>query len=248
MEIITVENVTKQYDKSSVVSSIKFNVEKGKIYGFVGPNGAGKTTTIKLILGMIKPTEGSISILGDDISVNRERILKHIGALVEKPAFYGELNAYDNMHIVALMKGASVGSITELLKIMGLENTANKKVKKFSLGMKQRLGIAMALLGDPQIVILDEPINGLDPIGIHEMRKLILSLKNERSMTVLVSSHILSELEMIADELIIINAGQIIYCGSLDAFRKEFESDSLENAYIKIISASGGEHQWQQNG
>lgn len=242
--IIKAEGITKEYKDIKVVNNVSFSIERGKIYGFVGPNGAGKTTTIKILLGMIRPTSGKIQIMGKDLEQSREEILGNIGALVEGPAYYGDLNAYDNMRIVALMKKVSAEKIKPILETIGLGQTGNKKVKKFSLGMKQRLSIAQALLGEPQLIILDEPVNGLDPSGIHEIRQLILALKEKKNMTVFVSSHLLSELEMIADEVIIIKDGSIIYNGQVDGLKKINDSNNLEEAYLSLINKKGVNLEW----
>lgn len=242
--IIEVIGVTKKYKNISVVDDVSITLEKGKIYGLIGPNGSGKTTTIKMMLGMIKPTKGIVKVFGKEIRLSREEILKNIGALVEGPAFYGDLNAYDNMRIVALMKNVSTEKIRPILETMGLEKTQNKKVKEFSLGMKQRLGIAQALLGDPTVLILDEPVNGLDPSGIHEIRELILALRNKKDITFFISSHILSEIEMIADDIIALNEGKILYSGELNGLKDVSKGSSLEEAYLNLLEKKECKIEW----
>jgi ABC-2 type transport system ATP-binding protein len=187
-------------------------------------------------MGITKPTSGSIKVFGSSVATNREEILAKTGALIESPAYYGNLSAFENLRIVALMKKASVESIASLLDTVGLGQTGKKKVKTFSQGMKQRLGIAQALLGKPKLLILDEPINGMDPMGVIEIREMLRAIRTEHKTTILVSSHILSELDLLADEIILINRGSIIYSGSLEALKEEHGTENLEDAYRLLIS------------
>ncbi len=181
--VVNTNNLQKSFNKKIVVENLCLRIPKGCIFGLLGPNGVGKTTTIRMILGLIRPDHGSVEIFGKDISSNREAILKNMGAMVETPSFYGNLNAWENLKIVCLMKQISTEHINSTLELVGLENCAEKKVSKFSLGMKQRLGIATAIIGNPKLVILDEPVNGLDPAGIHEIRTLIKTLAKKLQIT-----------------------------------------------------------------
>ena len=194
---------------------IDLNVERGSIYGFLGPNGSGKTTTLSLLLGLLNIQKGDIEIFGQHLHANRTSILKRIGSLIETPSLYGHLTAKENLDVYRQVYGASKARVTELLSIFGLADTGNKVVKKFSLGMKQRLSIALALLPAPELLILDEPANGLDPGGIIELRELIKKLNIEQGMTILISSHLLSEVEKMVSHVGIIFKGKILFQGPL---------------------------------
>ena len=209
--------LTKKYGKANAVEDLALKVPEGSIYGFLGPNGAGKSTTMKMILGLVKPDAGSIKVLGSTVgNANRTEILKQTGSLIESPSYYGHLTGQENLQIVALLKGSSEKEIAEVLQIVRLENQRKKKVSQYSLGMKQRLGLACAMLGHPKVLLLDEPTNGLDPAGIQEMRELIRSLPGKYGMTVLVSSHLLSEIDQMADYAGIIDHGRMIFQGELE--------------------------------
>ena len=197
------------------LTDINIAVKKGEIYGFLGPNGAGKTTTLRLILGLTKLQTGKIEIFGKDFTNNRIGILKKVGSLIENPSLYGHLRAGENLEVYRELYGATKARLTEVLKIVGLQNTGNKKVGQFSLGMKQRLSVALALLPNPELLILDEPANGLDPTGIVELRELVKTLNREEGMTILMSSHQLTEIEKMVSHVGIISKGQIIFQGSL---------------------------------
>ncbi|MFI8710214.1 ABC transporter ATP-binding protein [Bacillus sp. NPDC077411] len=219
--IIKTTNLTKIYGKQKSVDHLNINVNQGEIYGFIGRNGAGKTTTIRMLLGLIKPTSGKIEIFGEDFFQNQKEILRRIGSIVEVPGFYENLTARENLLINAKIIGVhKKNALEEALEIVGLQHETKKLVGKYSLGMKQRLGIARALLHYPELLILDEPTNGLDPIGIKEMRKLIKSLAQERNITILISSHILAEVEQLVDHMGIIHEGKLLEEISLDALRK----------------------------
>lgn len=220
-EIIKTKNLTKIYGNQKSVDNLSITVNKGEIYGFLGRNGAGKTTTIRMLLGLIKPTYGEIEIFGENLFANQKEILRRIGSIVEIPGFYENLTARENLLINAKILGIyKKNAIEEVLEIVGLQNETKKLVAKYSLGMKQRLGIARALLHYPELLILDEPTNGLDPIGIKEMRKLIKSLAEERQITILISSHILSEIEQLADKMGIIHEGKLLEEISFEQLRK----------------------------
>lgn len=213
-------SLTKRYGKTKAVDCLDLKVPEGSIYGFLGPNGAGKSTTMKMILGLIKPDAGNVKVLGNTLNhKNRLEILRRTGSLIESPSYYGHLTGYENLHLAAMLKGAADKEIEEVLCIVRLENQKSKKVSHYSLGMKQRLGLACALLGHPGVLLLDEPTNGLDPAGIQEMRELICSLPSKYGITVLVSSHQLSEIDQMADYAGIINRGQLIFQGQLEALR-----------------------------
>lgn len=220
--------LTKTYSRKNVVNNLNMKVRKGDIYGFIGKNGAGKTTTIKMITGMISPSSGSIELFGKEkLSDSR----KKIGCIIESPAFYPYMSAHDNIEAQRLLKGVKDKSITnELLEIVGLKNVGKKKLKNFSLGMKQRLAIALALVGDPEILLLDEPINGLDPSGIKEIRELVLKLSREAGITVLISSHILSELTKISSAYGVIKDGNLI----AQFTKEELEQKVRPNLKIKV--------------
>lgn len=237
--IIETSGLTKGSGSRMRVNHIDLRVPEGCVYGFLGPNGAGKTTTLKLLLGLLKPTEGTVTFFGRKMTEkNRLSILKHTGSLIESPSYYGHLTGLENLQIIAKLKKVSASEITDVLQTVRLYEQRDKKVRQYSLGMKQRLGIAMALLGKPRVLILDEPTNGLDPAGIQEIRKFIKELPVLRQMTVIVSSHLLGEMEQMADMVGIIDHGELIFQGSLAAL--EARGDSLEDAFLKMTE--GGEH------
>ncbi|EIJ82176.1 hypothetical protein PB1_04550 [Bacillus methanolicus PB1] len=222
--IIETRNLSKRFGSFTAVNDIDLRVPKGEIYGFLGPNGAGKSTTIRMLLGLIKPSKGIVHLFGKPIDKNRMEILKKVGSLVESPSYYGHLTAYENLEITRKILEVDKKEIDRVLDIVKLSDVKNKLVKKYSLGMKQRLGIAQALLGNPELLILDEPTNGLDPAGIQEIRHLIKNLPEKMGMTVLVSSHILSEIELIANHVGIIHKGKLIFQGTIDELRSRGES------------------------
>ena len=206
--VLKTSNLTKTFSRKTAVSSVNMNIKKGDIYGFIGRNGAGKTTLIKMIVGLSSPTSGTIELF-DDKNLNKQR--HKIGTVIEAPAFVPHLSARENMYIQWKLLGSKDNSIIdETLKLVGLDDVGKKKVKNFSLGMKQRLGIAMTLMGEPEFLILDEPTNGLDPEGIIEVRKMLKKLNQERGLTILISSHILGELSKLATRYGIINNGVLI--------------------------------------
>ncbi len=217
-KIIEVEGLSKKFKEILAVQNLNLNVYRGDVFGFLGPNGAGKSTTIRMLLSLIKPTKGSIKIFSKSLSDSREKILKNIGAIVEKPDFYKNLSAFKNLHILGKLSGTDVSKsrIMEILELVGLKDRAFSKVKTFSHGMKQRLGIAQALLHNPELIILDEPTTGLDPQGMKEIRDLINHLSKEENKTIFLSSHILSEVEQVANRMIIINKGTTIVEGKVE--------------------------------
>lgn len=242
MNIIETKQLTKTYSEFTAVDSLNLHIPKGTVYGFLGPNGAGKSTTMKMFLGLTKPTSGTFSIDGKKYPENRIEILKSVGSFIEAPAFYGNLSGEENLDIVRRILGLPKSAVDEALDIVGLTQYKNRLAKKYSLGMKQRLGLASALIGKPPILILDEPTNGLDPVGIHEIRLLIRSLPQMFDCTVLVSSHLLSEIELMADNVGILNHGRLLFEGTLDelkegARQKGYPTDNLEETFLAMIEA-----------
>ncbi|MBP3488060.1 MAG: ATP-binding cassette domain-containing protein [Roseburia sp.] len=219
--VIKTTSLTKQYHGKNVVSELDLSVPSGSIYGFLGPNGAGKSTTMKMILGLTKPTAGNISVLGKPVNQqNRIALLKNTGSLIESPAYYGHLTGRENLALIASLKQVPPEQIDDVLRIVHLDNQQEKKVSHYSLGMKQRLGLAAALLGYPKLLLLDEPTNGLDPAGIQEMRKLICSLPARYGMTVFVSSHLLAEIDQMATHVGIIDNGALIFQNELSVLHE----------------------------
>ncbi|MGE7928716.1 ABC transporter ATP-binding protein [Lysinibacillus xylanilyticus] len=218
--IVQTENLSKSFGKEQAVSNINLKIRKGEIYGFLGPNGAGKTTTIRMLLGLMKPTSGTIKIFQKDSTKERIHILSKVGSLVENPSYYPHLTAYENLEALRRILGVPKSRIDEVLEIVRLKDAADKKVKGFSLGMKQRLGIAASLLHNPELLILDEPTNGLDPSGIIEIRNLIKRLPEEYGMTIIISSHLLSEIDQMATQVGIMTKGKMIFQDSIEAMRR----------------------------
>ena len=217
-DIVRTQGLCKQYGKVLRVDRLDLRVPEGAIYGFLGPNGAGKSTTLKMILGLVHPTAGSISVFGKEVDGhNRLDMLKQVGSLIESPSYYGHLTGEENLKVVQTLRGVPEKDVYEVLEIVRLEGQRNKKAAHYSLGMKQRLGLAAALLGFPRLLILDEPTNGLDPAGIQEMRELICSLPGQFGMTVVVSSHLLSEIDQMADHVAIIREGELVFQDTLAA-------------------------------
>ena len=215
--VIETNSLTKTWHGKNAVEDLDLSVPRSSIYGFLGPNGAGKSTTMKMLLGLTKPTRGRVSILGTPMNdKNRLSLLKDTGSLIESPAYYGHLNGRDNLLLIASLKQVPVKQVDDVLQIVRLTEQQQKKVSQYSLGMKQRLGLAAALLGFPSVLLLDEPTNGLDPAGIQEMRELICTLPEKYGMTILVSSHLLSEIDQMATHVGIIDKGILIFQDRLD--------------------------------
>ena len=239
--IIEVNHLSKKFNDIYAVNDLSFTVNQGDIYGFLGQNGAGKSTTIRMLLTLIQPTSGEINLFEKRLSTHRSEILQQIGAVIEKPDLYKYLSAYDNLSIFAKTSGIKVSKqlLMDQLQMVGLKERAKDTVRTFSQGMKQRLGIAVALVHNPALIILDEPTNGLDPQGIADMRNLILRLSREMGKTVLISSHILSEIELIANRMIIIHKGKKIVEGNvaelLDPAHTFIDIDTLNNADAKQL-------------
>lgn len=215
-EVLVLENISKSFGKRLIIDNVSLSVREGEVFGFLGPNGAGKTTTIKMILGLLSIDSGRISVMGHDIEKNFEKAMKNVCGIVENPDMYGYLSGYDNLRIHARACGVAEERINEVVEIVGMQYRIKDKFKTYSLGMKQRLGIAQALLHNPKIMILDEPTNGLDPAGIKEVRDLLKQLAHEQGISVFVSSHILQEMQQMCDTVGIINNGRILRIGSVD--------------------------------
>ncbi|MES1197732.1 MAG: ABC transporter ATP-binding protein [Chitinophagaceae bacterium] len=241
--IINVQHLSKQFGDITAVNDLSFSVTKGEVYGFLGQNGAGKSTTIRMLLTLIQPTKGTIEILGLDLQKNRKEILRQTGAIIEKPDLYKYLTAMENVRLFAAMSGVKISDkkIAEQLEMVGLSERKHSKVKTFSQGMKQRLGIAIALIHDPQLIMLDEPTNGLDPQGIADVRNLILHLSKDLGKTIFVSSHLLNEIEQVADSMLIIDKGKKMAEGKVaDLFNPadtivELETSDNIDAVEKIM-------------
>lgn len=246
MNIIETKNLSKRYAGFDAVAGIDLHIPKGTVYGFLGPNGAGKSTTMKMFLGLTKPSGGSFTIDGKRYPENRMEILKETGSFIEAPAFYGNLSGEENLDIIRKILGLPKSAVSEALELVGLTQFRKRLAKKYSLGMKQRLGLAGALIGRPPILILDEPTNGLDPVGIHEIRTLIRSLPQRYDCTVLVSSHLLSEIELMADNIGILNHGRLLFEGPPDALKASaaaqgYPTDNLEDTFLALIDADNGQ-------
>lgn len=252
MKVLEVENLKKSLGKREIIKNISFSIEEGEIFGFLGPNGAGKTTTIRMLVGLIHPNEGIIKICGYDLKKDTEKALKEVGAVVENPELYKYLTGRENLMQIARIRKIPKESVEETIKLVGLENRIDDKVRKYSLGMKQRLGLAASLLSNPKLLILDEPTNGLDPSGILDFREVVKKAAKEKGMAVFISSHILSEVQHLCDRVAFINHGTIksvenvvndsmktdtdIICLNLT---KEIDLNLLKNIeYIKSVRKS----------
>ena len=240
MNIIETHDLCKQYGNALRVAHLDLDVLEGSVYGFLGPNGAGKSTTLKMLLGLVRPTAGDIRVLGKKMdSKSRLAVLRQVGSLIESPSYYGHLTGEENLRIVQTLRNVPEKNIREVLQIVRLDGQRGKKVAHYSLGMKQRLGLAAALLGFPRLLILDEPTNGLDPAGIQEMRELICSLPERFGMTVVVSSHLLSEIDQMADHVAIIREGELVFQDTLEALhgrsRHHLALRTTNNAVAKAI-------------
>ena len=239
--VIETKQLTKTYGEQTVVNSVNIHVKQGQIYGLLGRNGAGKTTIMKMILGLTDITSGEVDVFGQNIKGREKRVYPRIGAIIETPGFYPNLTGTENLEIFAKLRGtAAPNAVKNALEIVGLPYRDKKLFSKYSLGMKQRLGIANAILHDPELLILDEPTNGLDPSGIHEIRNLVKSLPNLYDCTVLISSHMLSEIELIADDIGILNHGRLLFEGSMNdlrqyALQSGFAADNLEDVFLSMV-------------
>ena len=238
--IIATKQLTKKYKNFTSVNNVSIHVRRGSIYGFLGPNGAGKSTTMKMLLGLTAPTKGRFTIDGKQFPGDRLKILREIGSFIEAPSFYANLTGRENLDVIRRILGLRKNTVEDALELVGLSEFGDRLAKKYSLGMKQRLGLAGALLGRPPILILDEPTNGLDPSGIHEIRNLVKSLPDLYDCTILISSHMLSEIELMADDIGILNHGRLLFEGSLDDLRHstrqaKMSADNLEDVFLSIV-------------
>jgi ABC-2 type transport system ATP-binding protein len=248
--ILEVKNLSKKFKDFQAVNNLSFTVNKGDVYGFLGPNGAGKSTTIRMILSLIYPSNGDVFLFGNSIKTHRASIMKKVGAIVERPDFYGSLSAKKNLEILAKMQMEEVSKnrISETLEWVGLLDRADSKVKTFSQGMKQRLGIAQALIHNPELIILDEPTNGLDPHGMKDIREMIISLNKDYNKTIFLSSHILSEVEILANRMIIINKGEKLVEGNVN----EILLSGKQNLTVEVVDVNSAislitKSEYQQN-
>lgn len=240
--MIVTNQLTKKYRCFTAVNDVNLRIQKGHIYGLLGPNGAGKSTVMKMLLGLVKPTRGSFQVNGMTMPRDRVRILLNTGSLIEAPALYGNLTGYENLDIVRKILGLPQRSIDEALDLVRLTEYKDRLAKKYSLGMKQRLGLASAMLGNPPILILDEPTNGLDPTGMHEIRNLIRSLPKRFGSTVLISSHILSEVELMVDDVGVLNHGRLLFQGTMKELKglghaKGYGNERLEDMFLSMVEA-----------
>lgn len=250
--ILEVSALKKTIRKKDIIKNLSFTVSKGEVFGFLGPNGAGKTTTIRMLVGLIKPTSGSIHICGFDVRKDYTKAMLHLGCIVENPELYPFLSGWDNLlHFARMLPGVNEQRITEVVQLVGLQARIHERVKTYSLGMRQRLGIAQAMLNRPKLLILDEPTNGLDPAGIREMRQFIRMLAEEEGMSVLVSSHLLSEIQLLCDRVAIMTKGEIVKVGTVDELlgvqqRMNWRVEPLERgkdilrSYTEVIETAEG--------
>lgn len=250
--IVATEQLTKKYKSFVAVDTVSLHIRKGSIYSFLGPNGAGKSTTMKMLLGLTSPSGGTFTIDGKMFPGDRISILKEIGSFIESPSFYANLTGKENLEIIRRILGLPKSAVDDALDLVGLSEFGDRLAKKYSLGMKQRLGLAGALLGRPPILILDEPTNGLDPSGIHEIRNLIKSLPDLYDCTVLISSHMLSEIELMADDIGILNHGRLLFEGSLAELRKYalksgYATDNLEEMFLSMIETDNERRKQRAN-
>ena len=241
-DVLVLKNVHKAFGKRVIIPDLSFSVKEGEVFGFLGPNGAGKTTTIKMILGLLSMDSGSITVAGHDIEKEFPQAMKNVSGIVENPDMYAYLSGYDNLLLQARACGAKRERIDEVVALVGMQMRIKEKFKTYSLGMKQRLGIAQALLHDPKLLILDEPTNGLDPAGIKEVRDLLKNLAHNTGLAVLVSSHILQEMQQICDTVCIINRGQILQVSSVDQLMQQ----SGSGVYRYIVRPMDGAAQYLQ--
>lgn len=242
-DVLKVSNLKKSFGKNEIIKNISFQIKEGEIFGFLGPNGSGKTTTIKMLVDLIGMDSGNISIMGKDIKGDREAALSHIGAVVESPELYSYLSGYENLMQIARIRNISKNRINEIVELVGLTGRIKDKMKKYSLGMKQRLGLAAALLSDPKLLILDEPTNGLDPNGMIELRKILKELAAKKGMAVFVSSHILGEIQQLCDTVAFIEDGIITSIESMTMVHNTLvyiiETDKKDETHVILQNING---------
>lgn len=238
-KILEIINVNKSFGKTKIIKNLNLSVNSGEIFGFLGPNGAGKSTTIKMIVGLLSIDSGDIYINGYSIKKDFKKAMKNVGAIVENPDLYEYLTGYENLMLIARIYRVKKNKLNEIIELMGLKNRIKDKVKKYSIGMKQRLGLAMALIREPKLLILDEPTNGLDPSGIHDLRDLLKRLAHDKGICIFVSSHLLSEIELMCDRVAIINKGEIIKVSTIKDI--EFGKSIIKNAEIYTLNTDNNE-------
>ena len=247
MASLTASHLTKIIGDRTIVDDISFELQPGEVFGFLGPNGAGKTTTIRMLVGLIQPTTGSVNICGHDLRRDPERALRCIGCIVENPDLYRFMTGRENLEHFARMLGVGLADIERVAALVNLSHRLDQRVGTYSLGMRQRLGIAQAMLGEPRVLILDEPANGLDPAGIREIRELLRHLADDRGMTVFISSHLLAEIELTCDRVAIIHKGKLLKTGTIrelvgsnaaEVYRERERVPTLEDLFLE---ATGGE-------
>jgi ABC-2 type transport system ATP-binding protein len=241
--VLAAEHLAKRYGDRQAVADVSFSVGRGEVFGFLGPNGAGKSTTIRMIVGLVRPTSGRVLVAGRDLAADRDAALARLGCIVESPDFYGYLTGRENLEHFARMIGpAALARVGELAELVRLRERLDDRVRTYSLGMRQRLGIAQALLGDPDLLVLDEPANGLDPAGIHELRNLLRRLADQRGLGVFVSSHLLGEVEKVCDRIAIVHRGRVLAAGSTAELTGNGNGGgaarSLESVFLDV---TGGE-------
>ncbi|URZ02934.1 ABC transporter ATP-binding protein [Clostridium felsineum] len=242
-KVLSVKKLTKRLGKRTIINDMTFSVNVGGICGFIGPNGAGKTTMLRLLTGLISPTSGSVMVNDTDVTKDREKALKYLGAIVENPIFFQYLTGEKALLNLAMLNEGMTRTqrkekVKEVIEIVGLSGREKDTINTYSLGMKQRLGIAQALLNNPQIVFLDEPLNGLDPLGIIELRNLILKLNKEKNITFFISSHILDELQKICTELVIIKEGKLMWSGKTEELLSKVDKkSSLEDVFVRLMTS-----------
>ncbi|WP_311370491.1 ABC transporter ATP-binding protein [Anaerococcus hydrogenalis] len=230
--ILEIKNLKKSYNNKRVLDIDYLEIKEKSIYGLIGKNGAGKSTLMKIVLGLVKKDEGMVKVFNQEVNgKNQKKLNKNLGALIENPSFYDHLTGYENLEIISSLKGVDKKEISKTLDLVGLKNVEKKKAREYSLGMKQRLGIAIALIGSPKLLILDEPINGLDPQGIEEMRNLFKNIVKNTPTSILISSHILDEIEKISTHIGILKEGKLTYNGSLEEYRR------LHPPFISMITS-----------
>lgn len=242
-KVLSVKNLTKRLGKRTIINDMTFSVNAGGICGFIGPNGAGKTTMLRLLTGLISPTSGSVMVNDTDVTKDRKKALKYLGAIVENPIFFQYLTGEKALLNLAMLNEGMTRTqrkekVKEVIEIVGLSGREKDTINTYSLGMKQRLGISQALLNNPQIVFLDEPLNGLDPLGIIELRNLILKLNKEKNITFFISSHILDELQKICTELVIIKEGKLMWSGRTEELLSKVDKESsLEDVFVRLMTS-----------
>lgn len=240
MYALHIDGLTKTLGGSRVVDGVSFDVSRGDVVAFAGPNGAGKSTTIKMILGLVFPDSGVVEVNGQPIQAGNRAVLGRVGAMIESPSFYGSASGEQNLRLFADLYGASRSRVGEVLEMVDLASAARKRVDRYSLGMKQRLGIARAFLNSPDLVLLDEPTNGLDPFGVVEIRQLIGDLSREHGVTFVIASHVLSELESLCNRAVILDRGRVVADGDLRDLRQAHGVDDLESLFMAVLGGVRG--------